>query len=471
MRIQTTTFLSLSLCLVFVPAMTAAAVAAETPERPNLVLILIDDLGYGDIGPFGSKLNHTPNLDRMAAEGMKLSSFYCAPVCTPSRASFMTGCYPKRVSLPNVLFPASAVGISAEEHTLPELLKARGYATMCVGKWHLGDQPEFLPARHGFDHYFGLPYSNDMGGNWDGKPGAEPAPPKRAGGRATSSSGKRPPLPLLRDETVVETVSPEGQDRLTERYTQAAVRLIQKHKDRPFFLYLPHTAVHAPHHPGAAFRGKSKNGIYGDWVEEVDSSVGRVLDTLRTLKLAERTLVFFTSDNGGTKIASNGPLRGYKGSTFEGGMREPTLAWWPGKIPAGSVGDAVAANIDILPTFVELAGGTVPADRKLDGLDIWPLLSGRSKNSPHEAFFYFNGNNLAAVRCGAFKLELSGTLYNLQSDIGETKDVSGKYPAEVKKLRAFLDQMRADLGDRSPGPGCRPAGHVADPQPLLLGGK
>ncbi len=432
-----------------------AAAPARAADRPNLVLILIDDLGYGDIGPFGSKLNRTPNLDRMAKEGMKLTSFYACPVCTPSRAQFMTGCYAKRVSLPNVLFPVAAVGLSKDEHTLPGLLKKQGYATMCVGKWHLGDQPPFLPTRHGFDHYFGLPYSNDMGPAAD-----KPAKPDKP---------VRPPLPLLRDETVIETVSPEGQNKLTERYTEEAIKFLKEHKDGPFFLYLAHTAVHVPLHPGDAFRGKSKNGKYGDWVEEVDWSVGQVLDALRDLKLDDRTLVLFTSDNGGTKQASNAPLRGFKFSTLEGGMREPTIARWPGKIPAGTSCDAVTANLDVLPTFVKLAGGEVPKDRTIDGKDVWPILSGTSRESPHEAFYYFDSNRLKAVRSGPWKLDLiDGKLYNLDTDIGETTDAAADHPDVVKKLREYVEKMDADLGQQKLGPGVRKPGHVADPKPLLL---
>ena len=275
---------------------------------------------------------------------------------------------------------------------MAELLKQQGYATMCVGKWHLGDQPEFLPTRHGFDHYVGLPYSNDMGGS--GKQG-----------------DRRPPVPLLRDQRVVE--APVQQDKLVELYTEEAVKFITANKDRPFFLYLPHTAVHVPIHPGKAFQGKSANGRYGDWVEEVDWSTGRVLDTLRKLKLDSRTLVLFTSDNGpwrsqGKDGGVAGPLRGGKASTWEGGVREPTIAWWPGRIPAGTACDAMMSEMDVLPTLVKLAGGEVPGDRVIDGKDIWPLLSGRSKQSPHEALFYFKGNRLEAVRSGPWKLAIVG---------------------------------------------------------------
>jgi len=467
------------LALVFFQCVSARASGAA---RPNFVVILIDDMGYGDIGPFGSKVNRTPNLDRMASEGMKLTSFYGAPVCTPSRAQMMTGCYAKRVSMPEVIFPACPIGLSAREHTVASLLQRQGYHTMAIGKWHLGDQPEFLPTRRGFDHYLGLPYSNDMGG------------PANASAKGASRNGKdgqarpRPPLPLLRDQKIIE--APVDQDLLTARYTQEAVKFITANKDHPFFLYFPHTAVHVPLHPGAAFRGKSANGRYGDWVEEVDWSVGRVLDTLRKLKLAERTLVLFTSDNGpwliqGTNGGVAGPLHGGKGTTWEGGVREPTIAWWPGKIPAHSASDAVMSEMDVLPTLVKLAGGAVPADRKIDGKDIWSLLCGQTMESPHDALFFFNGEKLEAVRCGPWKLAVApqGTgrpkgsaepvkhtgprLYNLDNDIGELNDEAAQNPDVVARLQGFVRQMGADLGLNGEGPGVRPPDRVANPQPLL----
>jgi len=447
--------------------------AAETkPDHPNFVIILVDDMGYGDIAPFGSQLNRTPNLDRMAAEGMKLTSFYAAPVCTPSRAQMMTGCYAKRVSLPNVIFPACPIGISAKEHTVAELLKQHGYATMCIGKWHIGDQPEFLPTRHGFDHYLGLPYSNDMGGKGNPGPGSQ----------------ARPPLPLLRDNKVIE--APADQDTLTARYTEEAVKFITSNKDYPFFLYFPHTAVHVPLHPGANFKGKSSNGTYGDWVEEVDWSVGRVLNTLKELKLDAKTLMLFTSDNGpwltqGKNGGVAGPLRGGKGSTWEGGMREPTIAWWPGHIAATSISDAPLSELDVLPTFITLAGGSVPSDHQIDGKNVWPVLAGQSKTSPHEALFYFNGNRLEAVRSGPWKLAImpqalhkgmvdteivkhtGPRLYNLDTDIGEITDVAAQHPDIVTQLQQLVSQMDNDLGVKGTGPGVRPPGRVANPKPLL----
>lgn len=461
---------------------TLTARAADAPQRPpNFILILADDLGYGDIGPFGSRTNRTPNLDRMAAEGMKLTSFYAAPVCTPSRAQIITGCYAKRVSLPNVLFPKSPDGLGSREQTIAQLLKTQGYATMAIGKWHLGDHPDFLPTRHGFDHYFGLPYSNDMG-------------PNEAAAAARTNSSPRtnatPPLPLLRDDQVIETIKSRGQDFLTERYTEEAVKFIRQNQQKPFFLYLPHTAVHTPIHPGDRFRGRSGTP-FNDWVEELDASAGKVLDTVRELGLSERTLVIFTSDNGpwlpqGTNAGVAGPLRGGKGSTWEGGMREPTIAWWPGKITAGTTSDAVAANFDFLPTFVTLAGGRLPMDRILDGRDLSPILLGRSQASPHDAFYYFNGNRLQAVRSGAWKLsvvpragEVPDTtlpfqphLYNLDREIGERTDVAPQNPEVVQRLQALIANMDHDLGATTNlGPGVRPAGRVTHPVGLWLPGE
>ncbi len=447
------------------------ATAAEAPaRRPNVVLIFIDDMGYGDISPINPKCkNRTPNLERMAREGMKLTSFYAAPVCSVSRAQVMTGCYGQRVSIPGVLFPGAANGISASEHTVAELMKAQGYATKCIGKWHLGDQPEFRPTRHGFDEYFGLPYSNDM------------MKKAKVNGQLV--------VPLVRNEKVIELLTGDDQDRLTERYTDEALKFITENKERPFFLYMPHTAVHTPIHPGEKFRDHSQNGRYGDWVEEVDWSVGRVLDTLRELKLEQNTLVMFSSDNGpwlikGRDGGEAGPLRGGKGSTWEGGVREPTVAWWPGRIAPASVCDAIAGNIDFLPTFVKLAGGTVPADHKIDGRDISPLLLGQTKESPHEARYYYSGYKLQAVRVGPWKLAFAAQndglglgaavpgsldkprLYNLDIDIGERTDVAAEHPDIVERLKPLAVKMAAELGDGKPGPEVRPAGHVDNPVTL-----
>jgi arylsulfatase A len=465
---------------VFIALLLAFAAACSAAQKPNLVIILVDDMGYGDIGPFGSTLNRTPACDRLAAEGMKLTSFYAAPVCTPSRAQMLTGCYAKRVSLPVVIFPAAKIGLSAKEHTIAQLLKDQGYATECIGKWHVGDQPEFLPIHRGFDHYLGFPYSNDMGGEWDGQ--ADVPPGKR-----------RPPMPLVRDDQVIDTMNGAKQDRIEQIYTDEAVTFIRDHKDGPFFLYLAHTAVHVPLHPGAAFRGKSKNGTYGDWVEEVDASTGRVMETIRELKLAENTLVLFTSDNGpwltqGKNGGTAGPLRGGKGGTYEGGMREPTIAWWPGHIAPGTTSDAVAGEIDVLPTFVKLAGGTVPTDRTIDGVDILPLLLGQTRQSPRGVQYYFDANQLQAVREGPWKMAIAPQreqnrpagqqqppskgpfpkLYNLDTDIGERTDVAAEHPEVIQRLQKFVDEMDKDLGIKGKGPGVRPPDRVEDPKPLLM---
>jgi arylsulfatase A len=472
--------------LVLLSLLLLPLASSPAAPRPNFVIINIDDMGYADIGPFGSKLNRTPSLDRMAAEGRKLTCFYAAPVCSPSRASLMTGCYPKRVlPIPGVLFPAAAVGLNPAEHTIAELLKKAGYRTACIGKWHLGDQPPFLPAQRGFDYYLGIPYSNDMGTVEDGsKSSLGEAKVPRAAAKAKSkgadekkpaaaetglTGNSQPPLPLLENDKVIARVRQDEQMGIVQRYTEAAVKFIRTNRDHPFFLYLPHNAVHFPLYPGKEFQKKSGNGTYGDWVEEVDWSVGQVLETLRELKLAANTLVLFTSDNGGTPRAVNAPLRGFKGSTWEGGMREPTIAWWPGKIPAGTATDAITGMLDVLPTLVNLGGGTVPADNKIDGGDIWPLLAGDpGAKSPHEVFYYFHGLGLEAVRSGPWKLHLAKSeLYNLESDIGEARNVAAENPETVKKLTTLAQAMKGDLGLDGKGPGCRTLGRVDNPQPLI----
>ena len=473
----------------------ASAALLNAAEKPNFIVINIDDLGYADIGAFGSTLNRTPNLDRMAAEGMKLKCHYAAPVCSPSRSSLMTGCYPKRVlPIPGVLFPGAAVGLHPQEQTVAEILKSAGYATQCVGKWHLGDQPEFLPTAQGFDHYFGIPYSNDMGTAAEGSKSdlGAPLPVRKPGegGKAADTGltgNNQPPLPLVRDGTVIERVGADGQQSITQRYTEEAVKFIRASKDKSFFLYLPHTAVHFPLYPGKAFHTKSKNGLYGDWVEEVDWSVGQVLDTVRELKLDKSTLVIFTSDNGGTPRSVNTPLRGNKGSTWEGGMRVPTIAWWPGKIAAGSATNEITSMMDVLPTFAALAGAQLP-ERKIDGGNLWPLLSSKGDaRGPHDVFYFFKGLKLEAVRSGPWKLQIAGAgdavkkggkkqqpetdtnprLYNLNDDIGESKSVAAAHADEVRRLQALAGKMKDDLGLDGIGPGCRELGRVANPEPLI----
>ena len=458
-------FLLISLSMVCLGSALGAGAA-----KPNFVLIFIDDMGYGDIGPYGSAKNRTPNLDRMADEGMLLTSFYAAPVCSASRAQLLTGSYAPRVSVPGVFFPAGKNGLNPAEHTIADYLKESGYDTTCIGKWHLGDQREFLPTNNGFDHYFGIPYSNDMG---------------------RSDKEGRKVHPLVRDEQV-ELIENEGQRRITREYTEEAVKYIGAHADKsaaPFFLYLPHTAMHVPLYPHQDFVGKSKNGTYGDWVEEVDWSVGQVLDALKKNGLEDDTLVIFTSDNGpwaskGKAGGESGPLRGSKGGTLEGGVREPTIVRWPGKVATGARCDAVAGTTDLLPTFVKLAGGSLKTDVKIDGRDISPLLFGQAEWPEERVWHYYQGRNLQAVRSGPWKLAITGQslgmgirekpadlkkagrLYHLGKDIGETTDVSKEHPEVVARLQKLADAMVADIGSGKPGPGVRPAGQVD--KPVLL---
>ena len=442
---------------------------AQSGDKPNFIMIFCDDLGYGDVGCFGSKMNRTPNIDRMANEGMRFTSFYVTSgVCTPSRSSLMTGCYPRRINMHEsdmnecVLFPVARKGLNPDEITIADLLKSRGYATACVGKWHLGDQPQFLPTRQGFDVYYGIPYSNDMG---------------------AQQRSKNPPLPLLRNEKVIE--APADQNTLTKRYTEEVVTFITANKDRPFFIYLPHTMPHVPLHMSDAFRGRSPNGMYADVIEELDWSVGRILQTVRELNLSNKTLIVFTSDNGATggKDRSNGPLRGAKGSTWEGGQREPCIVWWPGHVPADKTCDELTTTMDLLPTFAHLAGTQAPTDRIIDGKNIWPLMAGRDDaKSPHEAFYYYQMDQLQAVRTVRWKLHLPlkikrrnwgkgipnrpMALYDLKADIGEKMNVTDQYPKVVKRLLALADKARLDLGDVNHRGHQRPAGWAEVAKPL-----
>ena len=432
--------------------------------NPNIIIIFADDLGYGDLGCYGSKVNVTPRFDRMAAEGMRFTDFYVAsPVCSPSRAALMTGCYPKRIGLDSgdsyaVLLPGDSIGLDAEKFTLSRMLKNAGYATKIIGKWHLGDQPEFLPTRHGFDSYFGLPYSNDM----------LPDHPN-------NDFYHFPPLPLMRDGAVTE-VDP-NQASLTDRYTAEAVRFIEESRgnNTPFFLYLPHMYVHIPIHTPMKYDIASKNGVYGAAVSHMDDSTGCILDTLERLGIDDNTLVIFTSDNGSScrEGGSNTPLRGTKGTTWEGGMREPCLMRWPGKIPAGSTCNEITTTMDLLPTLTKLANGVIPDDHVMDGKDISPLMLGKTDAvSPHAAFFYYGtgDHTLHAVRSGKWKLHLLlNELYDLNDDIGEERNVFDDHPEIVAKLAALADGCRKELGDahtNSEGSGCQPVGRVKDPQTL-----
>jgi arylsulfatase A len=465
-------------CLLAVAAMPLTLLAAPAATGlPNVVIVFADDMGYGDLHCYGSK-TPTPNLDRVAAEGARFTGFCTAQaVCSASRTSLLTGCYPNRVGIKGALGPHSKVGINDKELTLAELFKPRGYATAIFGKWHLGDAEKFLPTHHGFDEYFGLPYSNDM---WPKHPSAKP--------------GTYPDLPLI-EGTKVVALNPD-QTKLTTWYTEHAVNFINRNKDKPFFLYVPHAMPHVPLHVSEKFAGKSGQGLYGDVVMEIDWSVGRIMEALKRNGLDEKTLVIFTSDNGpwlqyGDHAGSAGPFREGKATMFEGGVREPFIARWPGKIPAGRVCDELAGTIDVLPTMAKLIGADLPTDRIIDGKDIWPLLAGEpGAKTPHDAYFYYWGDELQAVRSGKWKLHFPHTypkpnppgqggkpgpykqmktgteLYDLDADRGETTDVAAKHPEVVSRLQALAERCREDLGDSATGQkgkNVRPPGRVEGP--------
>lgn len=409
------------------------ATSAQTRPAPNIVVVFCDDLGYGDIGPFGSPIR-TPNLNRMAAEGIRFTNFYSAnPVCSPSRAALLTGKYPTRVGVPRVLFPKDETGMAKSETTLADALKARGYRTMCVGKWHLGHTPEYLPTARGFDEYYGIPYSNDMS-----------------------------PRLLLHNTEVVEQEA--TLETLTPRYTERAVKFIEQSKGSPFFLYLPHTYPHIPLAASPRFRGKSLQGLYGDVVEELDWSMGELFAALKRTGQDSNTLVIFTSDNGPWFQGSPGKLRGRKGMTWEGGVREPFLARWPGRIKGGSVCGGIASTMDLFPTLTKLCGAAAPA-AKLDGIDIWPLLSGQRREIEREPLLYFDGWHIQCVRHGRWKMHLSRynsitygpapaggrqnialktpELYDVVADVDESYDVAPEHPDVVRDLTARVEAMVA----------------------------
>ena len=427
-------------------------------SKPNFVIIFADDQGYQDVGCFGSPNIKTPNLDRMAAEGMKFTDFYsAAAICSPSRAALMTGCYPPRVGITKVLFRRDTIGLNPKEVTIADVLKGQGYATACVGKWHLGHLPEFLPTSNGFDSYLGLPYSNDM----DGIKGKD-----RNLDRAWRQKDYSPwDVPLMRDKEIIE--QPAVQTTLTERYTDEAVKFIHKNKDKPFFLYLPHTMPHVPLFVSDEFYVEDVFKAYKATIEQVDNSVGRVFAALKKAGVDKNTLVIYTSDNGPwlSKKHHGGsalPLRDGKFTTYEGGMREPCIMRWPGKIPAGKVCSEVCGTIDVLPTFAKLAGASLPSDRIIDGRNIWPLMAGKSgAKSPHEAYFYYRGTNLEAVRSGKWKLRRNKKkveLFDLDSDVGEKNNLAEEHPAIVERLTAKMKVFDTDLKVNS-----RPPGKVEKP--------
>ncbi len=455
------------------------AVAKDRPERPNVVLIFTDDQGYGDVGCFGATDIKTPNLDRLAREGLRFTSFYVSQaVCTASRAALMTGCYANRVGLHGALNHQSNVGIHENELLLPELCKQRGYVTAIFGKWHLGHRAKFSPLRNGFDEFFGIPYSNDNG-------------------RKHPVVKDIPPLPLMNGDTIIE--EEPDQSQFTRRLTDRAVTFIEQHHQQPFFLYVPHVMPHVPIFSNDAYKGRSGRGIYGDVVEELDDSVGRIVGTLDRLKLRERTLIIFASDNGpflsyGNHAGSAGRLREGKLTTFEGGMRTPCIMNWPGQIHAGRTCDEIAATVDLIPTVAELTGGKL-SNNRIDGLSLVSLLtSGHDAKSPRDSYYFYAGEELQAVRQGPWKLHLphdyltvngppglngkpanfanmqpksmdqSGlagiasrhgyrvahielSLFNLHDDPSETKNVIADHPDVVSRLQALAEQARADLGD------------------------
>ena len=448
-------------CLsVLLLLLAAFAAQAQAQQPPNIVIIFADDMGYGDLGVYGHPTIQTPNLDRMAAEGIKFTQFYAAAsVCTPSRAGLLTGRLPIRSGMASdvrrVLFPDSARGLPSEEITLAEALQGAGYATAAIGKWHLGHLPQYLPTSNGFDSYFGIPYSNDMDS-------------------VVESSDPRAPfwdpkieywnVPLMRDEAIVER--PADQRTITRRYTEEAVRFIRAQRDGPFFLYLAHSLPHVPLFRSEAFAGVSRRGLYGDVIEEIDWSAGQVMQALSGLGIAENTLVVFTSDNGPWLMyddhgGSAGLLRDGKGTTWEGGMREPAIAWWPGTIAPGRVETRVASTLDLFPTALALAGVEPPDDRIIDGRNLLPLLRGEAEALPETPFFFYRGRRLYAARLGAFKAHFitqrayvpdtqyrehaTPLLYNLEHDPSEQYDVAAEHPEIVEEILAAVAEHKARL--------------------------
>lgn len=479
--------LSLSLLLLTTACAQApdASSSAPTERPPNVVLIFMDDMGYADIGAFGCEAYPTKNLDRLAKQGRIFTDFYVSQaVCSASRASLLTGCYNVRIGITGALGPGAHHGINPDEVTLAEICKQKGYATACYGKWHLGHRKPFLPMQHGFDDYYGLPYSNDM---WPYHPGVRHLP-------MAERIKRWPHLPLIdKNEVINAEVSGEDQKLLTREYTERSLAFIERNKDKPFFLYLPHTMVHVPLYVGKEFEGKSGKGLFADVMQEIDWSVGAIIEKLQQLELDENTLVIFTSDNGpwlsyGDHAGSAKPLREGKGTMFDGGCRVPTIMWWPGRIPAGSTCKEPAMTIDVLPTIAGLIGAKLP-EHKIDGKDIWPLVVGQDgAKSPQEAYYFYYGRQLQALRMGRYKLHLPHSyrsmdgrpggkggipnrytqkriglaLFDLEADIGEVRDVQDAHPQVVARMQQLATTMQDELGDgrEKRGKGTRPAGRV-----------
>jgi arylsulfatase A len=450
---------------------------------PNLVIIFMDDMGYADVGCFGAQGYETPNIDKLAADGRKFTNFHVAqPVCSASRTALLTGCYPNRVGIHGALGPGAKHGISAKEMTLAELVKQKGYSTAAVGKWHVGSLPQFLPLKHGFDQYYGIPYSNDM---WPFHPQAK--------------KGAYPKLPMIENDHVIdEEITPEDQTHLTTDYTTRSVQFIEKNKDKPFFLYLAHSMVHVPLYVSDKFKGKSSKGVFGDVMMEVDWSVGQIVDTLKKNGLEDNTWVIFTSDNGpwlsyGDNAGSAGPLREGKGTCWEGGTRVTGIMKWPGKIPAGTTTDTMMMTIDLFPTIAHVIDAKLP-EHKIDGLNCWPIVAGEPEaKNPHEFYaFYYEQNQLQAITSGdgRWKLQLPHSyrslppdlpkatggkpvnyqqvkltdpeLYDLYTDPSESKNLASQNPDEVIRLLQDAATIRVELGDslmkQPKGTGTREAG-------------
>ncbi len=466
----------------------SAAFRQQDDLPPNIVLVFMDDLGYGDLSCYGATGYTTPHLDRMATEGMRFTNFLTAQaVCSASRAALLTGCYPNRIGFSGALWPHARIGIADSETTLAEILRPLGYATAAFGKWHLGSETRFLPLQHGFDEYTGLPFSNDMWPVWyDGTP---------AGTRGPKSNF--PPLPLLSgNDTAGYIQTLEQQGTLTHLYTDKAVDFIRRHKDRPFFLYLPHSMPHVPIAVSPPYAGKSGKGLWADLMMEIDDSIGRILETLRQEGLDDNTLVIFTSDNGpwlnfGNHAGSSGGFREGKGTSFEGGHRVPALFRWPGRIPAGTVRNQLWTTIDILPTIAELTGAKLP-DLPIDGISFAHALTDLENTDSRRYFaYYYRRNSLEAVRKDHWKLVFTHpgrtfegylpgndgfpgpspedhivhqALYDLRRDPAERYDVQLLYPDVVRELVSYADSVRADLGDdltKQEGTGRRPIGRIS----------
>lgn len=465
-----------------------SADAEKETTTPNIIVILMDDMGYGDLECYGGFPYHTPNINKLAMQGMRFTNFYAAQaVCSASRAGLLTGCYPNRVGISGALMPWSEKALNPDEETIAELLKTKGYKTGMIGKWHLGQKEPFLPLQQGFDEFLGLPYSNDMWPvNYDGNPITD----------TSNWKSHYPPLPLLEGNKKIRSINTlEDQSLLTTMYTERAVQFIKQNKQHPFFLYLAHAMVHVPIAASAKFRGKSGAGLFGDVMEEVDWSIGEVMKTLAEQGLTKNTLVVFTSDNGpwltfGNHAGNSAGFREGKGTAWEGGLRVPCIISWPGKVAGGTICNNIVSAIDMLPTITNLCHAAKPA-KKIDGVDIWPLLSQQAGANPRDEFaYYYDNNSLKAIRKGQWKLTfpcMSQTykkttaignngwpgkyatdsvklaLYDLRTDPGETLDVKEQHAAIVDQLGTLANQYRKALGDdltKQAGAEVRPAAKV-----------